>query len=38
MQDPKMEQIGKILKRVVGRMIQLWLYYDLKTMVGWATG
>jgi hypothetical protein len=31
-QDPNMEHIGKIIKRVVGRMIQLWIYKTLEMM------
>ena len=31
-QDPNMEQIGKIMKRVVGSMIQLWIYKTSKMM------
>ena len=31
-EPPNVEQIGKFMKRVVGRMIQLWVYKILETM------
>ena len=39
-QDPNMEQIGKIVKRVVGIKIQLWIHYTLEMMelVLWWVG
>jgi hypothetical protein len=30
--DPNMEQIGTIMKRAMGRMIQLWIYYTSEMM------
>ena len=30
--DPNMKHIRKIMKRVVGRMIQLWIYKPLEMM------
>jgi hypothetical protein len=36
-QAPDMEHIGKIVKRVVGRMIRLRIYETLKMMkIGWV--
>ena len=31
-QDPDKEHIGKVMKRAVVRMIQLWIYYTLEMM------
>ena len=37
-QDPNMKQIGKIMKRALGRMIQLLIYYTLvRYSARWAT-